>query len=69
MEDRLLTPAQCAEVANVHKSSIYRWIDDGELNAQVFGKKTILVKESDLSHFLDGRKNNIVTKKSQPVIG
>lgn len=48
----LLTVPEVAEWARVHPKTVYRWIQDGKLEAYQFGPRTYRIPEDALAEFL-----------------
>lgn len=48
----LLTIAEVAAWARVHRKTVYRWVRDGKLPAIQFGGRTVRVPEAAVAEFL-----------------
>jgi excisionase family DNA binding protein len=53
MQDRMMKPRECAEIANVKPRTIVRWIRAGELKATKVGH-VWRIRAEDWERFLDG---------------
>jgi excisionase family DNA binding protein len=49
MPDEMLTPEQVAEWLQVHKGTVYRWIDEGKLPALQVGRVYRIPREDVLA--------------------
>ena len=52
LDDQYLTVAEAASLLKVHKSTIRRWIDDGELPAYRVGYRRVALKRSDVARVI-----------------
>jgi len=48
----IYTIKEVAELLKVHKRTVYRWIDSGDLRVARLGRKTYRVFERDLRNFV-----------------
>lgn len=52
IDERYITVAEAAELLKVSRSTLWRWIDQGELPAYRFGQRRVLIKREDLGRLL-----------------
>lgn len=50
--DQFLTATEVAEMARVAKSTVFRWVETGDLEAVRLGAKVIRFRRSDVERFL-----------------
>jgi len=48
VDERYITVAQAAELLEVSRSTLWRWIDQGRLPAYRFGQRRVLIRQEDL---------------------
>lgn len=55
--DRLLRPAEVAEIFQCHMSSIYRWFHEGQLDGFLLGGEdgTLRIYESSVKAFIENK--------------
>ena len=52
LDEEYVTVPEAAKLLQVHRSTIRRWIDSGELPAHRVGLRRVLVKRSDLARLI-----------------
>ncbi len=52
IEERYVSVAQAAELLRVSRSTLWRWISQGDLPAYRFGHRRVLIKQNDLERLL-----------------
>lgn len=63
MPDRMMTPEQVAEWLQVHRGTVYRWIDEGKLPALQVGRVYRIPREDVLA--MVGRRGGTDTSTSK----
>jgi excisionase family DNA binding protein len=51
-EADLLTPAEVAGLCRVTKTTVFRWVADGEINAIRLGKRVVRFHRADVDRFI-----------------
>jgi excisionase family DNA binding protein len=52
LDESYLSVAQAAEILKVSKSTLWRWIGQGDLPAYRFGHRRVLIKQRDLERLI-----------------
>ena len=52
VNEQFLTIAEAAALLRVHRSTVRRWIDQGDLPAYRIGQRRVALKRSDLDRFI-----------------
>lgn len=64
-----VTVARAAELLKVSKSTLWRWIRQGDLPAYRFGYRRVLIKQRDLDKLITPARGEVKTmKETVPII-
>ena len=64
LDDEYVTIAEAAALLTVHKSTIRRWIDRGELPAYRIGRRCLALKRADLAGILAPAHDRTMSSQS-----
>ena len=70
-EDEYLSVQEVAQLLRVHKRSVGRWLDSGELVSFKFGDSrscTVRIKQTDLNEFLAKKRRGGVPVEREPMV-
>lgn len=68
IREQFVTVAKAAELLEVSTSTIWRWIDKGDIPAYRFGHRRVLIKQKDLEKLITparGEKGDAVVDKER----
>ena len=55
----VLTPAEAAELLQVHVKTVYKWIETGELRSAKLGPRSTRILKSDLMQFVESKTSTL----------
>ena len=65
-EDEWLTPKEAASLLKIHRSTIYRWANEGLLTLYHLGNRLTRLKRAEVEQLMQPQKQNDIVATAQP---